>query len=390
MHSGMAIKGKVCSVGVWDESIPGISFDSNGKSSYCVLQEKLISDYPRGTKGLTDWKRLVENMKAKGRKRRYDCIVGISGGTDSSFLLHICKNYGLKVLAVNLDNGWSSDIALKNIKNVTSKLGYDLVSYVIDYEEVKAVLRAYLKASLPWVDSPTDMAIASSLYLIARREKVGYILNGSDFRTEGKQPFQWTYSDSRQFNFLIKKFENRRIKSFPVLSYTAIGYFSIIQGIKVIRPYYFLDYSKKAAQVELEKLYGWEYYGGHHHENTFTKFIISYWMYEKFGIDKRKITYSAQIMNGELTRDEAISRLETPPYDQAQIADQIDYVCKKLDLSKEEFMKVFYQPNKFYFDYPNSQRLLFYNLKLIRLISSLALNYRPSSISQLELERSNK
>lgn len=383
----MAIKGKMCSVGVWDESIPGISFDIDGKSSYCVLQEKLINDYPRGLNGQADWERLVVKMKAKGKSRRYDCIVGVSGGTDSSYLLHLCKNYNLKVLAVNLDNGWSSDIALKNIKSLTAQLGFDLVTYVIDYEEVKSVLRAYLKASLPWVDSPTDMAIVSSLYLIARGERIGFILNGSDFRTEGKQPFQWTYSDARQLHFLIEKFEDAQIKSFPALSYFGIGYLSIIHGIKVIRPYYFLDYSKQRAQTELSKLYGWEYYGGHHHENIFTKFIITYWMYEKFGIDKRKITFSAQIMNGELTREEAITRLENPPYDPGQIDNQIDYVCKKLDLSKEEFQNILHQPNKFYFDYPNAHRLLYYNLRLIKLISSFALHYKPSSISQIELER---
>ena len=386
----MAFKGKICSVGVWDESIPDISFDADGKSSYCKLQEKLISDYPRGSGGLNEWRQLVQKMKKSGQKKNYDCIVGISGGTDSSYLLHICKQYDLRVLAVNLDNGWSSDIALKNIKNVTKKLGYDLLTYVIDYEEVKSVLRAYLKASLPWVDSPTDMAIVSSLYKTARREKIKYILNGSDFRTEGKQPFQWTYSDSRQFRFLVRKYENARITSFPVLSLIRIGYLSIIKGIKVIRPYYFLDYSKKKAQEELIRLYDWEYYGGHHHENIFTKFIISYWMYEKFGIDKRKITFSAQIMNGDLTREEAIARINSQPYDPGQVDNQIDYVCKKLDISRDEFIKFFNRPNRYYYNYPNSKKLVYHNLRLIRFFSSIALHYIPSSISQMEQEKSIK
>jgi N-acetyl sugar amidotransferase len=384
----MASKGRVCSVGVWDESIPDISFDSDGKSSYCKLQEKLIANYPKGPAGLKAWEQLVTKMKISGKNKNYDCIVGVSGGTDSSYLLHICKQYALRVLAVNLDNGWSSDIALKNIKSVTGKLGYDLLTYVIDYEEVKSVLKAYMKASLPWVDSPTDLAIVSSLYLTAKKEKVKYILNGSDFRTEGKQPFQWTYSDAKQFRFLIRKFANVRIRSFPVLSLRQLGYLSLIKGIKVVRPYYFLDYSKQRAQEELAKLYHWEYYGGHHHENHFTKFIISYWMYEKFEIDKRKITFSAQIMNGDLTREEGMARLDHPPYDPEQIENQISYICKKLDLSREEFNEIFAEPNKYYYDYPNSKKLVYNNLKLIKFLSSKALHYIPSSISQTEHERS--
>jgi N-acetyl sugar amidotransferase len=381
----MPFKGRICSVGVWDETIPDISFDDNGKSSYCMLQEKLMSDYPRGLKGQNHWQMVVGKIKKKGKHKKYDCIVGVSGGTDSSYLLHICKQEGLRVLAVNLDNGWNSDIAVKNIKKITSALGYDLSTYVIDYDEVKAALRAYMKASLPWIDSPTDMAIKASLYLIAKRERIKYILNGNDFRTEGKQPFQWTYSDSRQFHYLIKKYESIDIKSFPVLSYRKLAWFSIFLGIKVIRPYYFLDYSKQKAQEELIKSYKWEYYGGHHHENIFTKFIISYWLYKKFDIDKRKITLSAQILNGDISRNEVLDKINTEPFDQVQIQSQIEYVCKKLDLSIEEFNTLFNCPNKFFFNYPNSQKFIFRNLSLISFLSSKALLYKPTSISQVEL-----
>jgi hypothetical protein len=167
-----------------------------------------------------------------------------------------------------------------------------------------------------------------------------------------------------------------------------MGYLSIIKGIKVIRPYYFLDYSKQKAQEDLKRIYNWEYYGGHHHENLFTKFIISYWMYEKFGIDKRKISFSAQIMNGDLTREEAIARLDLLPYEPEQIDSQIDFVCKKLDISRDEFNEYFNRPNRFYYDYPNSQKLVYYNLKLIRFLSSIALHYVPSSISQMEQKKS--
>jgi N-acetyl sugar amidotransferase len=385
----MSFKGIICSVGVWDESIPDISFDESGKSSYCRLQEKLMSDYPHGAEGLKDWNHLVLKMKESGKNKKYDCIVGVSGGTDSSYLLHVCKQNNLRVLAVNLDNGWSSEIAVKNIKKMTNQLNYDLLTYVIDYNEVKAVLRAYMKASLPWVDSPTDMAIKACLYLTAQKEKIKYILSGSDFRTEGKQPFQWTYSDYRQFHYLLRKYEEIQVHSFPVLSYFRLGWISIIKGIKIVRPYYFIEYSKHKAQEELIKNYSWEYYGGHHHENTFTKFIISYWMYEKYGIDKRKITLSAQIMNGDLSREEGIAKINEKPYDPKVIDNQIAYVCKKLDLSKDEFDLILNQPNKYYYDYPNSHDLVFGNLKLISFLSSKGMLYKPSSISLTEFDKPN-
>lgn len=376
----MPFKGRICSVGVWDESIPDIFFNEKGESSYCLLQKILMADYPRGEKGLREWERLVNKMKIFGRNKKYDCIVGVSGGTDSSYLLHICKMYDLRVLAVNLDNGWSSEIAVSNIKKITNQLNFDLFTYVIDYQEVKAVLRAYLKASFPWADCPTDLAISASLYRIAKREKIKYVLNGSDFRTEGKQPFQWTYSDAKQLNYLLKKNERIKIKTFPVLNYWQLGWLSIIKGIKMVRPFYFLDYSKQQAQQELMKLYNWEYYGGHHHENIYTKFIISYWLYEKFNIDKRKITLSAQIMNGDISRNEAIEIINRKPYSDKEIDNLKQFVFKKLDITENEFNIWFNSKNKFYFDYPNSYKSIFRSIKLISFFSKKALLYKPGSI----------
>lgn len=379
------LKGRVCSVGIWDESIPNITFDSDGKSSFCLLQERLIKDYPRGSVGSEYWETLVSKMRKFGTNKKYDCIVGISGGTDSSYLLHLCKLYKLRVLAVTLDNGWSSDIAVKNIKRMTSMLKFDLITYVIDYSEVKAVLRAYMKASLPWIDGPTDMAIDSALYLTAKKEKIKYILNGTDFRTEGKQPFKWTYSDSRQLIYLVNKFEKIKLKSYPVIPFLKVGWFSFIKGIKVIRPYYYLDYSKQKAQRELIETYGWEDYGGHHHENIFTKFVISYWLFEKFGIDKRKISLSAQIMNGDLSRIEALKIIKNNPYSSDEIELQIEYVCKKLDMSREDFDNYFKADNKYFTDYPNWYNLIYRNLKFLSLLKPRALLYMSSRTSQTNL-----
>ncbi len=207
----------ICKLGVWDETIPGIKFDEDGISNYAKIQRKLMKDFPRGNSGKKQWESIIEDVKLEGNKGKYDCIVGVSGGTDSSYLLHILSQNGLKPLAVNLDNGWNSEIAVANIKNMTSKLSIDLETYVIDYEEIKDLMRVYMLASLPWIDAPTDLAIQSILYLIAEKEKVNYIFIGNDFRSEGKQPTEWTYSDQKQLYYLHKKYGKVKLKTFPLV-----------------------------------------------------------------------------------------------------------------------------------------------------------------------------
>ena len=347
-----------CVTGIWDDSVPGIKFDVNGVSNYAAMFRKFTELYPKGEKGLADWNGWLKQIKKTGKGKKYDCIVGVSGGTDSCYLLYLADKYGLRPLAVNLDNGFSSKTAVENIKNVTNALKIDLETYVIDYEEVKAVLRAYIKASLPWIDGPTDLSIKAALYQVAQRENIKFIFNGSDFRSEGKQPTEWTYTDARQLLYILKKFENKKLKSFPyytILQFIRFGYF---KKIKMLRPYYYLDYEKRKAQEFLKDEFGWEYYGGHHHENIFTRFAISYWLPAKFGIDKRIITLSALVMNGEISRDQALEELKQDPYDLDEMQYDKDYVLKKIEMTKEEFEKWFLSPNKYYNDYPSYMYLL--------------------------------
>ena len=183
---------QICSRGVWDTTVPGIHFDENGVSNYAHLFDKLAEVYPRGEKGKKEWDKLVKRIKRNGRRKKCDCVIGVSGGTDSSYLLYLAVKEGLKPLAVNLDNGWNSDVAVKNIKKVTNKLGVDLETYVINYEEIKDLLRAYIRSRLPWADMPTDLAIKAVMYKIAAKIGVRYILRGNDFRSEGTQPREWT------------------------------------------------------------------------------------------------------------------------------------------------------------------------------------------------------
>lgn len=382
----MPLEGKVCVRGVWDESIPGIEFDKDGISNYAHLFDRLVEEYPRGEKGKLAWDEIVEKIKLHGKGKKYDCIVGVSGGTDSCYLLHMAKTYyGLKPLAVILDNGWNSDIAVKNIKKVALKLNIDLITYVIDYEEIKDLIRVFMFGGIPWIDTPTDLAIKAILYKISAKEKIKYLLRGNDFRSEGTQPIEWTGGDARVLKHLHKKYGETKLKTFPNYTLFNLMYYGFIKGIKSIYPYYYLDYQKKSAQEILKNEYNWEYYGGHHYENIFTKFVMSYWLPVKFNIDKRKISLSAQILSKAIGRDAAIDELKILPYNKDGIDNTIKYVIKKLDFQSNEFEKIMNSENKSFFDYPSYYPLL----KRFRILSNgilrLVLNEKPMAMFQLEM-----
>lgn len=378
---------QICTQGLWDTTIPDITFDENGVSNYAHLHQKLTKEHQRGTSGKARWESLVAVMKQKGQGKAYDCIVGVSGGTDSSYLLHVAHEAGLRVLAVNLDNGWSSDISVRNIKKVTGDLNIDLETYVIDYEEVKDVLVSYMKAGLPWIDGPTDLAIKAVLFKIASREKIKYILNGADFRSEGKQPMDWTYGDARQFKKVHQAFGTKKLKTYPKMTGTKQFYYSLVKKIKMHRPLYYLEYNKQSAQQMLTEKYGWEYYGGHHHENLFTKFAISYWLPKKFNIDKRIITLSAQVMEGKIDRESALAELQAPPYNPKQMEDDKHYVVKKLGLTEEGFDALMTAPNKFHYDFPSYLPYINRFFKSFSWLAKLLLPDKPMIVSTLEHQR---
>ena len=381
----MSLQGKICSLGIWDETIPGINFDENGVSNYAKILLNLMQDFPRGEKGKKEWGIILEKIKNFNKKNKYDCVVGVSGGTDSSYLLHLLKKENnLNPLAVNLDNGWNSEIAVSNIKKMTEQLNIDLETYVIDYEEIKDLMRSYMLASLPWIDAPTDLAIQAVLYKIAFREGVKYIFIGNDFRSEGKQPTEWTYSDYKQLKFLHKKFGKVKLNTYPKKTLLMIIFLGFIKKIKMIPIYNFLEYDKTRAQDFLKKNYGWQYYGEHHHENLFTKFAIGYWQYYKFGIDKRKITYSAQILSGEINRDDALKIVERPPYLKDEFLKDKHYILNKLGFTEEEFEKIWKSQNKSFKDYPSYYNIFERFYKYLWPIVSKIVPVKPKIFYEIE------
>ena len=376
---------RVCAIGVWNDTIPGITFDENGISNYYYLQKQMMEECPRDERGKKDWERIVRKIKENGKSRHYDCIIGVSGGTDSSYLLHVAKEYGLRPLAVHLDNGWNSAISVTNISLVTSALGIDLETYVVEYEEMKDILRAYIRAGLPWVDGPSDLAIQSALYKIAVQERINYILMGNDFRSEGKQPSEWTYSDAKQLKHIHRRFGQTQLKTYPLLPLSRLLYLSYVRGIRLISPYNYINYEKKEAQKFLQEKYGWEYYGEHHHENVFTTFTLVYWLPMKFHIDKRLITYSAQIVSGELTREEALERINRPKYSPQELEEMKGYILKKLDLTEEEFKRIWNSPNKSVLDYPSNYLLLRKVAGFIFPVVRLVLPTKPKIFHEIEV-----
>lgn len=377
---------KICSKGVWDESVPGISFDENGVSNFCRLQEKMMADYPRGEKGRADWEQLVAEMKSAGKNKRYDCLIGVSGGVDSSYILHVAHQCGLRPLALNLDNGFNSEIAVQNIYKVTSRLNIDLETYVIDYEEIKDLLRAYMKASLPWIDAPTDLAIKAVMYKIAAKEGIKFILRGNDFRSEGKQPKEWTYSDARQLKYIHEKFGTGvALKTYPMLTLVRMAYCGLIRQIKDIRPYYYLNYSKHKAKELLIREYDWKDYGGHHHENLFTKFAMAFWLPLKFGIDKRKINLSAQVLSNAIEREEALQILKQPFAPEKELFELRDYTLKKLGISDDEYAQIWQSPNKNAFDYPSHYQLTMELASRFRPVLKRLYAFTPMSVSANEM-----
>jgi len=345
-----------------------------------------MDDYPRGEKGKIRWMEIVEKMKQSGKNKSYDCIIGVSGGVDSSYLLHLAKENGLRPLAVHLDNGFNSEISVNNIYKLTNALSIDLKTLVINYEEIKDLFKSYMRASMPWIDIPTDMAIKASMYKLALKHNIKYIVRGNDFRSEGKQPKEWTYSDSRQLKYIHKHFGSGiKLKTYPLLTIPRIIYSGFVKKIKDIRPFYYLDYNKAEAKKLLMEKYDWVDYGGHHHENLFTKFAMSCWLPEKFGIDKRKINLSAQVLSNAIRREEALLEVSKPFGSKEEIESLKNYVIKKLDLDANSFNKIMGSENKNFTSYPSNYNIIYNNVKHFRWLLKLLYDFKPMSVESNEM-----
>lgn len=350
---------RVCSVTVMDSTDPTITFDQNGVSNHVYEYKKLASYLPPKDEAPKQLEALVSKIKAAGKGKEYDTILGISGGVDSSYMAYLAKNLGLRPLVIHFDNGWNSELAVKNIEGIIKKLGFDLQTYVIDWEEFKDVQMSFIKASVHNWEIPTDHAIAASLYKLAKKHGIKYILSGSNTVTEGILPLSWGY-EAMDYKHLVgvhKKFGSKKLKSFPTLSLIQRFYHQYILGIESVRILNYVDYSKEKAMRVLQDELGWKYYGGKHYESIFTRFFQGYVLPTKFGVDKRKAHLSTLICSGQITRDEALEELKNDPYpSEKMLAEDKDFVLKKLDLTESDFEDIMNLPIKDFSDYPNSEK----------------------------------
>ena len=347
---------RVCVRCIMDDTVPGIEFDDTGECTFCHIHDELEASYPMNEKTSQRLRDVVEKIQRDGRGKKYDCVVGVSGGRDSSYTLYNAVKLGLRPLAVHFDNGWNSDTAVQNIKNITSTLGVDLYTHVADWEEFKDIQRSFLKASVPDAEVPTDWVIFSVLFKAAVDEGVKYIIHGHSFRTEGTTPLTWTYMDGKYVNHIQKSFGTKRIKSFPIMSMNGYLYYSFVKKIKQVRILYYIPYDEKKIMHLLTSEMGWKDYGGKHHESKYTDFFQSYILTRKFNIDKRKLHYSALIRSGQIIREEALQKIQADPYDGGM--EMLNYCIKKLGFTREEFDQIMNKPPMSFLDYKSSYSLV--------------------------------
>jgi len=338
----------ICSKCICDTSIPGISFDDRRICNFCQAHDRMEKQFPLNEEGQRKLNKLVEEVKAKGKGNKYDCLVGISGGTDSTYLLYMSKKMGLRPLAVHFDNGWDSEIAIKNIEKAVSKLDVDLKAVTCDRDEFRDLQISFLKASVPDAEIPTDIAYKTILYRVAAEEGVHNILIGHSFRVEGFAPKRWTHQDGKYIKSVHRIFGQSELRTYPNFTISDLLYYTMIKRIRWVYPLPYINYHKEDSKKLLKKETGWEDYGGHHFDSTYTRFIGSYLLPRKFKIDKRIIEYSAYVRSGQMTRNEALEKIKEPYPDEPEL---VQYVLDRLGLTNTEFQNILSTEPKTFLDY---------------------------------------
>lgn len=346
-----------------DTTDPEITFNEKGECSHCQRFDNVYSKhwFPNEI-GQQKIAKTVAEMKENGKNKDYDCIIGLSGGVDSSYLAYQASKLGLRILAVHVDGGWNSELAVKNIESIVSKLGLDLHTHVVDWEMMQDMQKAYFRSGIANQDVPQDHAFFAALYSYAVKNNICHVLNGNNIATESVLPQAWGYDamDGKQVRAIHKQFgDKKKIVHYPVVSFFDYHiYFPLIRKMKVVALLNYMPYNKADAIKTLEQELGWRYYGGKHYESRFTKFFQSYYLPTRFGYDKRKAHLSSLVLSGQMTRAEAVKEIEQPAYDTRYLEEDMEYVVKKLGISKEEFDRIFHSPLKTYRDYPSNERLV--------------------------------
>lgn len=367
----MFVDYRMCSRCIMDTTDPDIEFDANGICNHCreydeVARRKLFS----GNEGERRVQEIANQIKEYGKNKEYNCVLGLSGGVDSSFVAYHAKRLGLRPLVVHFDNGWNSEISVKNIENVIRKLDLELYTYVIDWEEFKDLQLSFLKASVVDIEMITDHAITAAMFNLAKERGIKYILSGTNLVTEGIMPQSWVYAkwDIRNIRAIQSQFGTKKISEFPVCGLIDMLAMKYLRRYRYVEVLNYVDYNKKEAMEILDREIGWKYYGGKHYESVFTRFYQAYILPKKFKIDKRKPHLSILICSGQMTRDQALEEIKKPLYDPEELEEEKEYVLKKLGLTEQEFQEIMELPVKSHLDYPNGQWIHKLLVRLRRLV----------------------
>lgn len=364
---------QICTNCVMDTTDSMIIFDEKGVCDHCnTFYEKILPHWHTDESGEKALWQIINKIKAEGKGKDFDCITGMSGGIDSSYLVYLLKEkFGLRPLIFHVDAGWNSQLAVNNIERLVDKLGLDLYTHVVDWEEMKDLQLAYFKSGVPHIDVPQDHAFFATMYDFASKYKIRHILTGGNYATECvRNPIEWMYyqSDSVQLKDIHRKFGTKPLKNYMVTNILWHKvYLPYFRGIKVVRPLDYVPYIKEEAMQLLIEKFGWQQYPQKHFESRFTKFYESYWLPKKFGYDTRKVQYSSLILSGQMTRQEALSNLSKPAYDERTIAHEFEYIATKLGITVEELQGYLDAPKKTYKDFKSMNSIYRVGAKVMRL-----------------------
>lgn len=354
-----------CTNCLLDTTVENIEFDSDGICNYCRSYNKVIKTIPTGNTAKKELKRIVSTIKNNGKNKEYDCLIGLSGGVDSTYLAYMVVELGLRPLVVHIDTGWNSEIAVQNIENVVNKLNLDLFTYVIDWDEMKDLQLSFFKASVPDCDIPQDHVFPALLHKIAKQHNIKDIISGHNLVTEFISPKGWVY-DSNDLTHILdiqKKYGTRKLKKYPTFSlFDRTIYYKFICPIKSHRLLYYIPYNKDKIKNFITKELDWKDYGGKHFESKFTKFFQAYYLPTKFGFDKRKAHLSNLIISNQITKEEALDELNKPLYEKQQLDEDTDYIVKKLGITRDEWNQIMNLPLKKHTNYDSDYNLQWYKL----------------------------
>ncbi len=367
---------QICTNCVMDTSDTRIVFDEKGICDHCNdFNNNIKPNWHTDERGRAELARIIEKIKKEGKGKDFDCILGLSGGVDSSYMLHIAvKEFGLRPLVFHVDGGWNSELAVHNIQMLVDKLGLDLYTEVINWEEMRDFQLAFFKSGVPHIDIPQDHAFVATLYNFAYKYNIKYILNGGNISTECvRNPMEYLYygTDMTQINDIIRQFGTVKMKTYPFSSIFRHKFFlRYIKGLKVVRSLNYMPYIKADALKLLESEYGWKPYPQKHFESRFTKFYEGYWLPERFGFDTRRVQFSSLILTGQMTREAALELLKKPAYNIETIEDEFNYIATKIGITPEELKGYFKMPKKFYWDYKNQEKVFNLGAKVLKFIGA--------------------